>query len=346
LSEQSGMAALAVFLADSDGVGAHKALDLVLSISEYKFAGALQEKAVAAWRVVLRQLMRLGAKLFDEPASQLDKMNLATCLAGKMSGQDDVVMRLSCVVKLLSAATPLASKAQQMQDVIEDVARSDDGGAEEAWYALSLVLDAFDERQEEGDKIITDSATEHEVWLAVKEQCKGVFSVAKAQADAFVDGHGKIRMQEIEDKRSILHQLASGMADGTPWKHELTEESTFAEALEKASTTLFRQKGLKGKLESALSDLMEAMKHGGETRAIPFMIEADMKEECDATLQFGKATLAEAMFLQLLKGNPEKPSPAVVGKIQSEANYLAQERVDTRLLLSAVWTRVQKCLAQ
>ena len=136
------------------------------------------------------------------------------------------------------------------------------------------------------------------------------------------------------------------MADGTPWKRELTEESTFADALEKASTTLFRQKGLKGKLESALSDLMEAMKHGGETRAIPFMMKASMQEECDATLQFGKATLAEAMFLQLLKGNPEKPTSAVVGKIQSEATYLAQERVDTRLILSAVWTRVQKCLAQ
>ena len=76
-------------------------------------------------------------------------------------------------------------------------------------------------------------------------------------------------MQEIEAKRSVVDQLASGMADGTSWKRELTEESTFAEALEKASTTLFRQKGLKGKLENGLGDLVEAMKNGSATRSIP-----------------------------------------------------------------------------
>jgi hypothetical protein len=219
-------------------------------------------------------------------------------------------------------------------------------GAEEAWYSLSLLLDAFEKRQAEGESTIADNTAEHEAWLAAKEQCKGVFVMAKLKADAFVESSAKTRMEEIETKRIKVHELASGMADGTSWKRELTEESTFVEALEKASTTLFRQKGLKGKLENALGDLVEAMKHGGALRAIPFELAADKKDICTTTMQFGKATLAEAMFLQLLKGNPEKPTSAVVGKIQSEANYLAEEGVDTRLLLSAVWTRVQKCLAQ
>ena len=63
-------------------------------------------------------------------------------------------------------------------------------------------------------------------------------------------------------------------------------------------------------------------------------------------MQLGRATLAEAMFLHLLKGDPEKPSPAVVGKIQGEANYVAWEGIDTRLRLGCVRKTAQKLLAE
>ena len=60
-------------------------------------------------------------------------------------------------------------------------------------------------------------------------------------------------------RTNTLSPYCRGMLAGSSWKQELTTESSFDEVVEIAAKTLFKQKGLRTKLDESLRSLEEKL---------------------------------------------------------------------------------------
>ena len=141
-----------------------------------------------------------------------------------------------------------------------------------------------------------------------------------------------------------LEKVCQGDCDGKSWKDGLDEAASIDECITHAQSTLFKQKGLKNKIQGFITDVVECRSHGQHTMFELFGFEfshADLRK-VDATIAQARATLAEGLWLQLLKANPSNPDKVKRTKIKEEAEWIGTQKVSTRLICPPLWAHVQK----
>ena len=148
--------------------------------------------------------------------------------------------------------------------------------------------------------------------------------------------------------KSLLGTLSAingGMLAGGSWRKDLSPESDFEQAYSLAVGTLFKQKGIKKKIEAAVEDCSLALESAEkDEKTFKFTVEEASKQSLKDNIATARATIAEAMFLQLLQGKADKPA-ASISRISKEAEQLAHLAVDTRLLHAGIWAKVQTIIA-
>ena len=214
------------------------------------------------------------------------------------------------------------------------------------WSKLAAALDAFDTTVE-GDEGFTSKMPDGDTLLMnIREQCDPILTQATVHRNEFAAAMTAWNDRDLEEKHNELMQFYHGMLDGTNWRESLAEDASFEDAVKQAELTVFKQKGLKGKLSAAIQDLSESIAYSVSdmVKYDNYQISAATLAEYNASIDVGRASSAEAALLQLLKGVTGTPSAAVQAKLGALNDQMAADGVKASLLLPAVWTKAQELL--
>ena len=139
-------------------------------------------------------------------------------------------------------------------------------------------------------------------------------------------------------------KVAAGLLDGGSWRAGLADGCSLEEAVEKARLTLFKQKGLRKCLDQHISSLMSLQDKG--TELAKYGLDAAEDEEhkrATRTVARARATIAEAMLLQALRTATDGAAPR--DECDKATSWMAENEVDTDLILPCVWTKAQETVA-
>lgn len=255
------------------------------------------------------------------------------------------VSHIGTVVDLYQAAVKVAKDLSSFEKCGDDAdARvATLTTSEPTWSALSVAMDAWTQCSKTGEKVFEAESSVADEWNTAKERCENLISRAGSASSEFVAAASALRLKDIDGKMEELKQVSGGMLGGGSWKVELDGSCDLPAAIATAATTLFKQRGLKAKMESAIATLRSAIdpKTSSDFGSMPFVLPPGVKADIDKEIALAHATLAEAAFLQLLRGGSGKLSAAATARLQSEVDFLTSEKVDVRVLLPAIWAEVQ-----
>jgi len=226
--------------------------------------------------------------------------------------------------------------------------RADSEDGEQLWSRMFLSMEAFQKASTARAALFEDKTTRiaQKFVQVAKTYSEGVMQRAEASKKEFADAMYRLEDKHLNAKLEDLSKYQHGMLLGSNWRTGLQEGCTFEEALQHANKTLFKQKGLKNKMEYGILYLDEALMCGTKELSVyGYEVKEELREQCNSVLAQARATLSEAAILQLLRdGVTTNPSSSVKALVSAEATFLAKHAVDTQLLLPSVWAVVQAML--
>ena len=302
------------------------------------------EKCVS---VLLMSIVSSGGNFAEDRKTTRPKIDSALGIVSRTGAPTDMLTRAIAMLPMCSEACGMVQDMDRLQGLGDAHAQAAAELGESAWSAMAVAIDAVSGRRADCEELYNGAGGEEaQIWVAVKTQVDEVLEKAGAVKLIFAEAKSALHRDFIQQKLTNLRGIYKGMVDGTSWRSSLSDDSPLDGVLAHAAGTIAKQRGLKSRIERAISELRSALHDGGEiSKRYSQPQDQSLLTECAQAIHIAQATMVEGIFVQLFKGSGAEVSPPNRGRLREEADFLAPQAVSTRLIHPALWEKVQSVLA-
>ena len=201
----------------------------------------------------------------------------------------------------------------------------------------------FDSLVSQGIAKWKDHEVESRSWEVLSDKLKPLKTEAVAIEAAFKTALCQDFSLKITNCIDELEVVKGGLLAGGSWKDGLEPTASWDAVVDKASSGLMKQRGLKTKMENAMQDLHESMFQAASHKVAGYTISKELDSLAKEVLATAQVTLLEAFVIQMSKA-VATPTAALRIKIEAESTRLADAKICTSRLHPAIWARIQSIL--
>ena len=154
----------------------------------------------------------------------------------------------------------------------------------------------------------------------------------------------KLHEAAIEDELAKLAKVSDGMLDGSSWLGDKDAATiSVADAIEVASGSLFKQRGLRNEIAALLVSLGKLQQdEDGDMEAFNWSCTPDLSERVDKCMMVARVTKTTAQILSCLRGDLDAKKPDTKARVQECMNGIHADGLDTEAFVPSVIDALSK----